>query len=152
MSDGDSMAQLAAVILLLALAVPALATAHEFAGTPMSYSESATVDYGNQTVVSEAATVEGYGGDPVVVVDGDELVAGVDYRWNDSAGSVEWLNSTNTSAGDTARVEYLAHQRTEETALAWDILAPFMGLFGLFGLIASVRTLWSYSAEVWDLR
>lgn len=151
MSDGDSIAQLAAVILLLALAVPALATAHEFAGSPTPYSEDMTIDYTNESAVSQPATVEGYGTDPVVSVDGDELVRGTDYTWSASTGTIDWSNTANTSSGDTATVEYRAFQRTEQTALAWDVIAPLMGLFGLFGLVASVRSLWAYTAEVWDL-
>jgi hypothetical protein len=140
MPDGDTVAQLAAVILLLVLAVPALSTAHEFAGTPIGYEEDATVDYTSEYAVAQNATVEGYGDDPTVTVDGGELVRGDDYRWNDTDGS-----------GDTAQIQYRAYQRTEETALAWTIVSPFMGLFGVFALAASVRTLWSYIAEVWDL-
>jgi hypothetical protein len=151
MPDGDTVAQLAAVVLLLVLAVPALSTAHEFAGTPMAYEESTTVDYTNDYAVAQNATVEGYGDEPVIVVDGAELVRGEDYRWNATGGTVEWINSTNTTTGDSAEIEYQAYQRTGETALAWTIITPFMGLFGVFALAASVRTLWSYIAEVWDL-
>lgn len=151
MTDGDTVTQLAVVILLLILAVPALATAHEFAGTPIAYEEDATVDYASDYQVAQNATVEGYGDEPVVVVDGDELARGEDYRWDDDAGTVDWVNSTNTTSGDTALVQYRAYQRTEETALSWTVIAPLMGLFGIFALVASVRTLWSYAAEVWDL-
>ena len=146
------MAQLAAVVLLLVLAVPALATAHEFSGTPYEYSDEVAVDYVNASAVSEGATVaEGYGADPTVTVDGVELVRGTDYRWNASAGSIAFEDTANTSAGATAWIEYAAYQRTPQSALAWTIISPFMALFGLFALVASVRTLWSYVSEVWDL-
>jgi hypothetical protein len=31
------------------------------------------------------------------------------------------------------------------------IIAPLMSLFGLYGIVVSVRALWSFIAEVWDL-
>lgn len=151
MSDGDTIAQVAVVILLLSLAVPALATAYDFAGTPMDHEESVTVDYQNDTTVSEAATLEGYGADPTVTIDGDQLVQGTDYLWNESTGTIDWQNTANSSAGASARVNYVAHQRTPQTAAAWNILSPLMGLFGLFGFVVSVRAVWEYTAEVWDL-
>lgn len=151
MTDGDSISQVAIVILLLSLSAPALATAHEYAGTPIEYEESLTVDYGNESNVSEPATVEGYGADPTVTVNGSELVEGTDYDWDSSTGNVTWYDTANSSDGDSATIRYAAYQRTEETAVSWTILAPLMSLFGLFGLVVSVRALWSFTAEVWDL-
>jgi len=150
-SDGDSIAQVAVVILLLSLAVPALATAYDYAGTPMDYEETVTVDYENETHVAEASTLEGYGDDPTIVVNGTELQSGTDYSWDDSAGSITWYDTANTSSGADAEVDYRAYQRTAQTEMAWNILSPLMGLFGLFALIVSVRALWEYTAEVWDL-
>jgi hypothetical protein len=151
MSDGDSIAQVAVVILLLSLSVPALATAYEYAGTPIAYEEDVTVDYNATVAVSENATVEGYGDDVQVTTDGTGLVRGADFTWDASAGELSFSDTANTSSGDTARVEYRAYQRTEETAMAWTLIAPLMGLFGLFGFIVSARALWQFTAEVWDL-
>jgi len=151
MTDGDSIAQVAVVILLLVLAVPALATANELAGTPLEYSEQVTVDYSTDSSVSESATVEGYSETVTITADGTQLVAGTDYVWNDSAGTVDWQDTTNTTAGQTASIEYSAYQRTGETDLAWTVISPLMGLFGLFGLLVSIRALWSFVAEVWTL-
>ena len=151
MTDGDSVAQVAVVVLLLVLAVPALATAHELAGTPFDYEESLTVDYQNDSQVSENATVEGYSESVNISVDGDQLTSGVDYVWDADNGSVDWNDTTNTTSGDTAEIEYQAYQRTAETALAWNLIAPFMGLFGLFALVSAVRAVWELTAEVWTL-
>jgi hypothetical protein len=151
MTDGDSIAQLAAVVLLLMLAVPALATAHDYAGTPLGYEETATVDYTDDYDVAQNATLEGYDDNPAVTANGQQLVRGEDYKWNATGGTVTWLNSTNTTSGDTATIEYRAYQRTQETALAWTLISPLMALFGVFTVLASVRTLWSYIAEVWGL-
>lgn len=151
MSDGDTIAQVAVVVLLLVLAVPALATAHEFAGTPLDYSEDLTVDYTTESAVSENATVEGYSDTVTITSGGQTLVAGTDYRWDADAGTVNWLNTSNTSSGDSATIEYEAYQRTGESALAWTVISPLMGLFGLFALVSSVRAVWELTAEVWDL-
>jgi len=151
MSDGDTVAQLAVVILLLGLAVPGLATAHDYAGTPIEYEQAATISYSTPSSVSENTTVEGYGDDVVVVLDaGGELTENVDYRWDKTTGEVTWLNTTATSSGDAAIISYQAHQRTPETEMAWTIISPFFALFGIFGLVAAVRTLWSYIAEVFE--
>ena len=151
MSDGDTVAQLAVVILLLGLAVPGLATAYDYAGTPIDYEQSATVDFASPTAVDETATVEGYGDEISVLVAGvGELEAGVDYRWDDESGEIEWFNSTATSSGQDVTIAYQAHQRTPETEMAWTIISPFFALFGIFGLVAAVRTLWSYIAEVFE--
>lgn len=151
MTDGDSIAHVAVVVLLLALAVPALATAYDTAGTPFSYDESLTVDYTSDSSVSENATIEGYGDDPTIVVDGQTLMQGTDYLWDADDGVVNWQDTNNTTAGDTAQIEYQAYQRTAETEMAWTLIAPFMALFGIFGFVAAARALWSYTAEVWDL-
>lgn len=152
MTDGDSIAQVAVVILLLALSVPALATAYDYAGTPFEYEESLTVDYNNASSVSENATLEGYGDDPTVVnSSGTTLVEGTDYDWNTSSGEVTWYNTTNTTDGESADIDYRAYQYTGETAMSWTIIAPLMSLFGLFGFAVSVRALWQFTAEVWDL-
>jgi len=63
---------------------------------------------------------------------------------------VNWINTTNTTSGDSATVTYDAHQRTPQTEAAWTILMPFAGLFGLFGLISTIRALWQYIAEVFE--
>lgn len=151
MTDGDSVAQLAVVVLLLILAVPTLATAYDLAGTPFEYTEDAMIDDANPYEVSQPATQERYGETVTVVVDNTTLVAGEDYTWNATSGVVSWTNSANAPTGSQATITYRAHQRTVETEMAWDVTAPLMGLFGLFGLVAAVRTLWSYVAEVWSL-
>lgn len=151
MTDGDSVAQLAVVILLLVLAVPSLSTAHEYAGTPIEYEQSATIDINNATSVDESTTVEGYE-EEIVVRTSENVVLNEHegYRWDEANGSVEWLNSPNTTDGQSATIEYAAHQRTEETDLAWTVISPFFALFGLFTLIVSIRTLWSSIAEVFE--
>jgi len=150
MTDGDSVAQLAVVILLLILAVPTLATAYDSAGTPHAFEEQVTIDYSSTTSVDANATGEGYGSDPTITAGGTALNDSA-YAWNASAGTITWYNTSQTSDGQQATIEYRAYQRTAETEASWTIIAPLMGLFGLFGLVASVRTLWSYIAEVWTL-
>jgi hypothetical protein len=149
-TDGDSVAQLAIVVLLLMLAVPTLATAHELAGTPLAYEETATVSYTGDYTVSENATIEGYGETVTVTVDGQSLTATDDYTWDADTGTLSFVNSSATASGDDATIQYRAYQRTQETQTAWLLIAPFMGLFGLFSLVSAIRVLWSYTAEVFD--
>jgi len=150
-TDGDTIAQVAVVVLLLALSVPALATAHTYAGTPIAYEQDATVDYNNTTEVSQSATDAERYGDTIRIggVDKD-LVEGEDYEWNESSGVVTWLNGPNSNNGDNATINYRAYQRTEETAAAWLVLTPLMSLFGIYGLASSARALIQYSGEVFD--
>jgi len=150
MTDGDSVAQLAVVVLLLILAVPTLATAYERAGTPHAFEEQVTVDYSSPSSVTATATAEGYAPDPTISADGTELNDSA-YDWNTTDGTITWFNTSQTSDGQQATIDYRAYQRTGETEAAWTVISPLMGLFGLFGLVASVRTLWSYIAEVWTL-
>lgn len=151
MPDGDTIAQVAVVVVLLGLSAPALATAHDYAGTPYEYTEELSVDYSSSTAVSETATREGYGRNVTIVVDGTTLERGVDYEWNATSGEVTWSNASATTDGETATITYRAYQRTPQTQAAWTTLAPLTTLFGLFGLVSAVRALWQYTAEVWDL-
>jgi len=152
MPDGDTITQVAVVILLLALAVPSLATAYDYAGTPIEYEETATVDYTTAYSVTQSATVdERYRDAVTVTAGGTALVRGTDYRWNATSGNVTVLNTSNTTSGDAVDIEYAAFQRTGETVLAWQLVSPFMALFGLLGLVASVRAVWQLTTEVWDL-
>ena len=154
MPDGDTIAQVAVVILLLSLSAPALATAHDYAGTPYEYQDNLVVDYGSTTTVSEDATdAEAYSAN-ITVVDTDNdktLVEGDDYEWNAETGDITWLDTANTNDGDNVTVDSTAYQRTPQTQAAWTVLAPLMGLFGLFGFVSTVRAVWAYTAEVWDL-
>lgn len=150
--DRDSVAQLAVVVLLLSLAVPALSTAHATAGTPFEYEETATVSYTSDYTVTENATdAEGYGADPTVTnASGATLVEGVDYEWAANSGTLSFTNTSNTTAGEDATIRYTAHQRTVETQTAWSILAPFMGLFGLFGFYSAVRVLLGIATDAFE--
>jgi hypothetical protein len=156
-TDGDSIAHVAVVILLLVLAIPALATAYQYAGTPFSYEETLTIDFNSTSNVSQSATFEGYSEGPKITAfqqpakGGTVLVEDTDYAWNSSTGTVTWFDTPNTSDGQEARIEYEAYQRTEVTEVAWMVIAPLMGLFGLYAILVSVRALWALTAELWDL-
>ncbi len=147
--DSDSITQLAVVILLLGMAVPTLGTAYSAAGSPVEFTDTATIDYGTGYDLTASATEEGYAVDQITA-NGSTLTAGTDYDANLTAGSIDWLNTSTTSSGDTASIEYRATQRSTETETAYTIIAPLMGLFGIFALITSVRVLWAYIAEIWE--
>ena len=152
MTDGDSIAQLAVVILLLGMAVPALATAHTYSGSPFEYTETVTVvDNGSTTVSENATNAEGYSETVTIVTKGTTLTEGDDYEWYPANGTIHWYNTQASNDGDDATITYSAYQRTRESSMAWSIVSLPMGLFGIYGLVAAVRALWSYVAEVWDL-
>jgi hypothetical protein len=141
MSDGDSIAQAAVVILLLMLAVPALSTAHASAGTPIEHEEVVTIDADGSYQVAENATSERYRDNVTISVNNQQLIRGQDFTWDDQTGTVSWINSSDVNTGATAEIQFTANQRTAETQAAWSIIAPFMGLFGLFSFYATVRAL-----------
>lgn len=151
MSDGDTVTQLAVVILLLGLSVPGLMTAYDTAGTPIEYEQAATVDVGNETEVEENATLERYGETVTIrTEDGTELEPFRDYRWDETNGKVAWLDSSNTSDGASATITYRAHQRTVQTETAWSTISPLFVFFGLFTFVASIKALWRTIAGVFD--
>jgi hypothetical protein len=149
-TDGDSIAHVAVVILLLVLAIPALATAYDYAGTPFSYEETIPINVNGTSTVSQGTTIEGYGDSPTITADGKTLSEGSDYDWNTTTGTVTWHDTPN-NAVDNATIAYEAYQRTEVTEVAWMVIAPLMGLFGLYAILVSVRALWGLTAELWDL-
>lgn len=147
--DSDTITQLAVVILLLGMAVPTLGSAYASAGTPIEYQDTASIDYTSDYTLSENATEEGHTVSEIVA-NGQQLTEGDDYRVDRAAGTVNFLNTTNTTSGDTAQIDYTATQRNSETELAYDIIAPLMALFGIFALVTAVRVLWGYVAEIWE--
>lgn len=147
--DSDTITQLAVVILLLGMAVPTLGAAYSSAGSPVEYEDTAAIDYQTDTDLTADATSEGYAVDKITANE-TTLTEGTDYEANLTAGSIDWLNTSTTSSGDTATIEYLATQRSAETETAYSIIAPLMGLFGVFALVTSVRVLWGYISEIWE--
>lgn len=147
--DSDTITQLAVVILLLGMAVPTLGTAYSSAGSPVEFEDTTTIDYQNNTDLTAKATSEGYAVDQITAND-TTLTDGTDYEANLTAGSINWLNTSTTSSGDTATIEYRATQRTVETETAYTIISPFMALFGVFAFVTTLRVLWGYIAEIWE--
>lgn len=147
--DSDSITQLAVVILLLGMAVPTLGTAYSSAGSPVEYTETTAINYQTDYDLTQSATTEGYAVDQITA-NGSTLTAGTDYSTNLTAGSINFSNTSTTRSGDTATIEYRATQRSAETETAYLIIAPLMGLFGVFALVTSVRVLWGYVAEIWE--
>lgn len=76
------------------------------------YNESVTVDYGNETNVSETGV--GYH-DEVTVYNSaeEELTSGEDYGWNATAGNLTWFDTAATTDGEEAAVTYTVDQLTE---------------------------------------
>ena len=97
-------------------------------------SESLTVDYSNPSTLTNQYALA-YLDNETILHNGNTLAEGTDYEFNTSSGSVTWYNSTNTSAGDEARIgyEYEAHpEGSRESANVLTGLAPIMGVLLLF--------------------
>ncbi len=103
--------------------------------------ESITVDYSQDVAVD----VDGheYGDDEVVRNSNDTVLEeDVDYRWDAGNGTIEWINTSATSDGESASVSYSVEQRSQATKLAANVLTPlgaivWVSLFGavLFGVL-----------------
>jgi hypothetical protein len=70
-------------------------------------SESLTVDYENtSTVTASDRAIRFFDNETVRNSSGTVLSEGDDYRWNTSSGSIEWINSTDTTEGANATIAY----------------------------------------------
>jgi hypothetical protein len=120
-----------ALVVLLVLFVPALSasmgsTAQSDAGDVAANvsGESITVNYDDPQTVAEDG--DAYS-ETVTVRDenGTQLEAGTDYRWNDRTGAVEWLDTAETSDGETAEIDYQALDAPAESETSQEFLVPF---------------------------
>jgi hypothetical protein len=69
--------------------------------------ESVTVDYDNLSYVQYNDSSYDLSDNVTVYDSGDvELAEGTDYNWYSSNGSLEWINTTETTDGETATVTY----------------------------------------------
>lgn len=82
--------------------------------------ETATVDYDTPTTLDEHEFYLTYDESSIAVRNSsnESLTAGTDYEFAASNGTVTWLNTTNTSEGNTAYVDYNATYHPQEARLA----------------------------------
>lgn len=133
--------QVAVVALVLALVFPALNIAQADA-EENNATETFLVDKGTTDTVSEEA--DRYGEDVTIVSQTETLVEDRDYTWDETTGTIEWLNSPNTTNGDEANVTFTYWFTTEETSVVESaVLSPLGAVAGLLLLITGLGALFT---------
>lgn len=106
-----------------------LNTAYQASGSQHTVENaSATVDYDAPTQLDAPDRAFNYSQGITVTVDGTQLAEGSDYAYNATGGEVSWLNSTATSDGDSALVDYAYTAPDEGTHERRGILASIVGV------------------------
>lgn len=131
--------QVAVVALACALALPALNVAQTNATVQGAENESVTVDYTNNSTVSADAV--SFNETVTITSEGTTLTDGTDYEWYHETGTVEWYNTSSTTEGDTAWVDYTYQYRTQETEDVSGMLASVSPVLGLLLLITGLGAL-----------
>jgi len=102
--------------------------------------ESITVDYQNTTSVAEDGV--SYNQTVTITVDGTTLTDGTDYDWNATTGAVTWYNTSATSDGETALIDYGVEQVTESSRQLADITTILLVVLALiFTLIMGMTAI-----------
>jgi hypothetical protein len=121
-----------AIACVLALAVPVINGGYtEAVGADTN--ETATVDYDTDTQLAADGTE--YVVESIQASSG-QLTAGEDYTVDEDTGTVDWLNTSATTDGESVDVFYTALQPESDTQQGRDILAT-AGVWVGFALLIS---------------
>lgn len=126
------------VLLLIVTLLPALSLAwsdHSRSTYAVS-DETMIVDYDEPVSVNTSAPE--YNDSVTITADGTPLVAGTDYSWNASNGTVAFVNTSATVEGDQSLIDYEYAERTQETRLVGNVLTPWgtiLSMLAVFGLV-----------------
>jgi len=113
--------------------------AYQHSGTQYTIAnETHTVDYTADSSVNTPERTFSHDNTVSVTANGSTLSRGTDYEWNSSTGTLTWLNTTATSEGDTALVDYAYEAPTEGTQERRDILASLAQLLPYGALAVGV--------------
>lgn len=116
--------QIAVIVVLAAVLLPAANIAYSDQATATTTNESITVQHGQTTAVSVDAAVYD---EEVTITDGNQtLTAGDDYEWQANFGAVYWPANGSTTDGETLEIEYTHHSAGEDT----DGVATIIGSVG----------------------
>jgi hypothetical protein len=143
------MAKSSAVIVLgacaLALAIGIQAGSAALADVPAVErdvaNESLTVNYSTTQSVDKGSADFGYRDTETVEnASGATLVEGTDYDFNVTSGNVSFFNTTNTTANNTATIDYTYLQQDPEAARFGGFVGDMMPVLGLvlFFVVAGV--------------
>lgn len=83
--------------------------------------EAANVDYDTEYNLSKSGEAESFNESIVVRANGTVLTEGSDYEWHQSRGNVSWINSSATSAGDAASIDYEYQDHPEGTEFSFNM-------------------------------
>lgn len=100
--------------------------------------ESHTITYDTQTSVDAPERTFSYNNTVSVTANGSTLTRGTDYEWNSTSGVLTWYNTTATSDGDTALVDYAYEAPTEGTEERRGIIASLAQLLPYGALAVGV--------------
>lgn len=125
----------------LALAVPGLNAATDSNVRPVNETatETVTVEYGaaNDTALPPRDAYAFLDNETVTNASGDQLVEGADYEWFTGNGTVRFFNTSATSSGESATVDYTYQRaRSGEGRYVVDQLANLDPLVGLLLFVA----------------
>lgn len=116
--------QIAVVIVLAAILLPAANMAYDDASTATTTTENITVQHGETTAVSQDAAVYD---ETVTITDGNEtLQEGSDYDWQASFGAVQWYENGSVADGEEVEIQYTYHEADDTT----DGIATIIGSVG----------------------
>lgn len=119
----------------LALLVPIVNGGYADAATTEVANETATVDYDQAYSLGQSpADVYEYGSFDVDA-NGTNLTRGTDYLVNETSGQLDWLNTTATTDGDTAAVNYSYSAHDQQTTIQADILQTVGSWIGLLVML-----------------
>ena len=112
------------------------ASANEVASNTRTVAnETVVVEYDTDLRVRQAGAQAMLDGETVRNAGGDELTEGVDYEYDTDAGTVRFLNTTNTSAGAPARVSYDYVGRPASTRAVMGIMPTLATGLAYLGLL-----------------
>lgn len=113
----------AGVVILLVVGVLATGAAYSDATHVYAESETQSVDYSAAVAVSPEQSVDAFRDNETVLnASGSQLVEGTDYDWNTTSGEVTFYNTSNTTEGADATVEYAYDGYSDRASANRDVL------------------------------
>lgn len=123
----------AVLVVLCALLLPAVVNIgyQNTARTTVVNDEAVTIDYQTNVTVDEDGS-KFFDNETITTDSGNTtLTEGTDYKWNTTTGTINWLNSSTTSDGETARIDYAVESHDQTTTNIVSVLAPWATILGL---------------------
>lgn len=127
------------VLIAIVLLFGGLSVAYTNASTTQTVTdEVVTVNYSNPSVLDTTEYAVNYSDTITITADGSKLANGTDYTWNASSGRITWLNSTNTTSGETALADYQYSAPSKNTRERMGVLQPVVRILPYAALLMAV--------------